>query len=167
MDKARIAAEAADEEIAKALEAAVKPLGGNYDLGKAKSAIATALAAGRAEVRLNHAKVATGLRSREFDKEMGLRLQKAKSDAEAMQLLQEAKAQAAKQQTGLDQQLKDIINEAKKNPGLKSRIKEAEAYADEIRDAQKKVLADANAGADLAATGVKARIAVEGIKSRL
>jgi hypothetical protein len=63
--------------------------------------------------------------------------------------------------------LKEILAEASKDPGLKSRIKEAEAYADEIRDAQKKVLADANAGADLAATGVKARIAVAGIKSRL
>jgi hypothetical protein len=63
--------------------------------------------------------------------------------------------------------LKDILKEAGKDKGLTSRMKEAEAYADEIRDAQKKVLADANAGADLAATGVKARIAVAGIKNRL
>jgi hypothetical protein len=97
MFAAKDASEAADKDIAKALEAAVKPLGGNYDLTKAKARIATALAAGRAEVRLNHAKVATHLRSREFDKEMGKRLSEAKSDADAMKLLQEAKAQAANQ----------------------------------------------------------------------
>jgi hypothetical protein len=98
METAAKAAEAADADIGKALEAAVKPLGGNYDLTKAKARIATALAAGRAEVRLNHAKVATQLNSREFDKKMGKRLAEAKSDAEAMELLKEAKAEAAKQQ---------------------------------------------------------------------
>jgi len=83
-------AESKNTEIENALLEAVAPLAGAYDLTDARARIATALAAGRAEVRLNHARQAARLQARDFDQELRNRLGEAATDAEVVELLQGA-----------------------------------------------------------------------------
>jgi len=73
-------AEKARAAITKALETATRKLSGNYDLSKAIAAINTSLGAGRAEVRLNHARKTAQLASRDFDVEMKKKLTGAKTE---------------------------------------------------------------------------------------
>lgn len=84
-----------------------------------------------------------------------------------MGLLKEAKAYANKQRQGLDKGLDEIIDDIKRTPGLKDRVKEARGYADKIKIEQGRALADAIAGADLAAAGAKAGLAIAGVRSSL
>lgn len=63
--------------------------------------------------------------------------------------------------------MKEIIAEAARDPGLQARVEEATDYANEIRAQQDKALADAHAGSDLAATGIRTKIALDGLKQRL
>jgi hypothetical protein len=103
-----VAAKAADAALAKLekqLQGAVEEgkISENFEgLEDAKASIKTALAAGRAEVRLNHASNAVELESAEFDKEASKRLNAAKTDAEVVELLKEAQDYAAKQKSELD-----------------------------------------------------------------
>jgi len=149
------------------LTEAVAPLAGAYDLTDARARIATALAAGRAEVRLNHARQAARLQARDFDTELNARLAEAVSEAAVLELLDGAMAFSQNAEAALDEQLRSIIEEARSEPGLASRIEEAEAYADVIREDQRHAFADANAGAELAAAGANAKLAIASIKSRL
>lgn len=56
------------------LDSAVKGMQGTYDVAPAKARISTALAAGRAEVRLQGARRNAQLRARAFDMKMNTRL---------------------------------------------------------------------------------------------
>lgn len=98
---------------------------------------------------------------------MNAKLAAAETDQDVMVLLKEAKAYANSQRKDLDKGLDEIIDEAARIPGLKERVKEARAYADKIKEEQGRALADAVAGADLAAQGAKAGIAIANVRSSL
>lgn len=155
-------------EIDEALTAAVADSGaGAYDLSDARARIETALAAGRAEVRLNHARQSSMMEARDFELALNTALAAATSEAEVQELLEGAYAFAIDAETALDGQLEEILDEARADEGLADRIPEAEAYADEIRYAQFAAFSDASAGAELTGIGASTRVAVASIKSRL
>jgi len=114
------------------LTEAVAPLAGAYDLTDARAAISTALAAGRAEVRLNHARQRARIQARDFDIEMNTRLQEATSDADVVALLDGAHEYAVTLEDQLAAALNEILDEARLEPGLASRMPEAEAYSEHI-----------------------------------
>jgi len=84
------AAEAKLQEIDAALTEAVAPLAGSYDLTDARTKIGTALAAGRAEVRLNHARQSSMMQARDFEVSLNAALAAATSEDEVQGLLEGA-----------------------------------------------------------------------------
>jgi hypothetical protein len=154
-------------EIEQALSAAVEQMAPGYDLSDARARISTALAAGRAEVRLNHARQSSRLQARDFAQQLNNGLAEANSSADIEELLAGAKEYAAEAQAGLAGNLREILDEAAQDPGLVSRIAEAEAYAEAIKAEQAVAFEDANAGAELAGTGAQARSTIKVIRERL
>jgi hypothetical protein len=164
------AAQAADDrlgEILAAMRQAVAPLAGAYDLTDANAELATALAAGRAEVRLNHARATASLQARDFDRDLKERLEAAGTEAAVVEILTSAAEETARLTQQLDDQLNEVLDEARAAPGLEERIPEAEAYADEIRADQARAFGQAQAGAELAAAGAQAALALQALASRL
>jgi hypothetical protein len=96
------------------LTEAVAPLAGAYDLSDARNRIATALAAGRAEVRLNHARQDAKLMARDFETQLNTQLGEADSDAAVQELLDGAHSFSVEAEAALDEQLREIIDEARK-----------------------------------------------------
>jgi hypothetical protein len=160
-------AEAKMGEIDAALVEAVAPLAGAYDLTDARATIGVALGAGRAEVRLNHARMAARLQAKDFDRQLNEGLQQADTAAGVLELLEQARAFTADAEDNLAAQLDEILAEARDTPGLEERIPEAEAYVETIKAEQGAAFSDAGAGAELAASGAEARVAIASIKSRL
>lgn len=146
---------------------AVAPLAGAYDLKPALAKIGTALGAGRAEVRLNHARMAARLQARDFDVTLSSELAKAKDQAAVDQLVTDANKFATKASADLKKQLDSIIEEASLTPGLTDRIPEAKAYSDTIVKEQDAAFAELQATAELSAAGAQARVSIEAIKNRL
>ena len=95
------------------MEEAVAPLAGAYDLDKDRATIQTALAAGRAEVRLNHARKTASLKATEFDAEIVRRFGAAETAADIDELLVSAREYAATAGDELDKKLNVILDEAR------------------------------------------------------
>jgi RNA polymerase-interacting CarD/CdnL/TRCF family regulator len=94
-------------------------------------------------------------------------LQQADTAAGVLELLEQARAFTADAEDNLAAQLDEILAEARDTPGLEERIPEAEAYVETIKAEQGAAFSDAGAGAELAASGAEARVAIASIKSRL
>jgi hypothetical protein len=119
------AAQAADAkilEIDAALTEAVAPLAGSYDLTPARTSINTALAAGRAEVRLTHASKVSQMRAREAATLLNANLAAAATEDEIQDLLAGAAEFAISAEEALDQQLNEIVGEAGEASGLADRM---------------------------------------------
>lgn len=99
------AAESKRTEIEAALTEAVAPLAGAYDLTDARDRITTALAAGRAEVRLQHARQGAKLQARDFETSLNEALAEAGNDADVEALLESAHSFSAEAGAALDEQL--------------------------------------------------------------
>jgi len=81
-------AEESNSRLKEALTEAVAGAGAaNYPLDAARAAIGTALAAGRAEVRLNHARAGARLEARDFDNQLKKLLTAAKTVEDVTQVL--------------------------------------------------------------------------------
>lgn len=88
-------------------------MAGAYDLSADRATIQTALAAGRAEVRLNHARKTASLKAADFDAEIVRRFGAAATAADIDELLISARDYAATAGEELDKQLNVILDEAR------------------------------------------------------
>jgi len=94
-------------------------------------------------------------------------MQSAITDALVNDLLDQAHAFTEGAVAMLDANLEDILNDMRNEPGLESRMEEAEAYAAEIRHVAGDAFEQAAATAELGAAGAAARVAIAGIRTRL
>jgi hypothetical protein len=165
------AAQAADTrlgQIGRAMQEAVAPLAGAYDLTDAKAALGTALSAGRAEVRLNYARSTARLSAKDFDAKLREDLKGATSEAAVVELLTAANKQTRSFQDSLDQTLTEILDQdVRSNAALAERVPEAEAYADAIRAEVAAAFGVAQAGAELAAAGAQAALGLQSLERDL
>jgi hypothetical protein len=160
LNAAAQAADAKKDELYEALTEAVAPLAGTYDLDPAKTTITTALAAGRAEVRLTHSYKRSQMQAREASTVLAEALAAASSSDEIQTLKAEAVEFATQATTALDTELTEIVAEASEVEGLADRMEDLQAYADEIRLAQSVALENAAASEEIEAIAAVTRVSI-------